>query len=58
MLRRLADRGAAVLMIAAEPAEVLALADRVIVMRAGRQAGELAADAVNEENLRRLLSPQ
>ena len=46
LMRRLTDNGAAILMVSSELAEALGLADRVIVMREGRVAGELArADA-------------
>jgi ribose transport system ATP-binding protein len=40
-LRSLADEGRAVLLISSELPEVLALADRIVVMREGRVTGEL-----------------
>ena len=43
MIRDLADAGAAVLLISSEMPEVLGLADRLLVMRAGRLVAELAA---------------
>ena len=42
LLFELAERGTAVLVISSDLPEVLALADRVIVMAQGRIAGELA----------------
>jgi ribose transport system ATP-binding protein len=48
-IRSLADQGKAVIVISSELPEVLALADRVLVMREGRTAGELdARDATAE----------
>ena len=48
-IRALADRGKAVLLISSELPELLALADRVLVMREGRIAGELAGDSLSAE---------
>ncbi len=46
LIRRLTAGGAAILMISSELPEALGMADRVVVMRAGRSVGELAhADA-------------
>jgi ribose transport system ATP-binding protein len=46
LIRRLASDGVAIVLISSELPEVLALADRVLVMRQGRIAGEFArADA-------------
>jgi len=50
-IRSLADLGKAVLLISSELPELLALADRVLVMRAGRVAGELAGDAFTAERV-------
>ncbi len=51
-LRALADRGKAVLMISSELPEVLALADRVLVLRSGRLSAAFdAADATPERVL-------
>jgi ribose transport system ATP-binding protein len=48
-IRGLADQGKTVIVISSELPEVLALADRVLVMREGRAAGELdARDATAE----------
>lgn len=55
LLRDVAARGAAVLLISSELPELLALADRLYVMREGRPAGELPrAEATQEALLRRM----
>ena len=54
-LRAMRDAGGAVLVVSSELDEVLALADRVIVMNAGRVAGELPIDACTEQALGRLM---
>jgi ABC-type uncharacterized transport system ATPase subunit len=54
-LRAMRDAGGAVLVVSSELDEVLALADRVIVMNAGRIAGELPIDACTEGALGRLM---
>jgi ABC-type sugar transport system ATPase subunit len=49
IIRRQADAGLAVLVVSSDLPEVLALADRVLVMREGRLQGEIAgADATEE----------
>jgi rhamnose transport system ATP-binding protein len=48
LLVRLAATGTAVLVVSSELEEVLGLADRVLVMRAGRIVAELAGDAATE----------
>ncbi len=50
-IRSLADLGQGVLLISSELPELLALADRVLVMRAGRIAGELTGDAMTAERV-------
>mgnify|MGYP000376666289 CR=1 FL=1 len=54
-LRALRDAGGAVLVVSSELDEILALADRVIVMNAGRIAGELPIAACSESALGRLM---
>ena len=49
MIRRQAARGLAVLVVSSDLPEVLALADRIVVMREGRVQGELAGAAATEE---------
>jgi ABC-type sugar transport system ATPase subunit len=51
IMRELADKGLAVLMISSETPEVIGLADRVVVMREGVITGELRGDQVNEERI-------
>ncbi len=54
-LRAMRDAGGAVLVVSSELDEVLALADRVIVMNAGRIAGELPIAECTESALGRLM---
>jgi ribose transport system ATP-binding protein len=49
LIRDLADEGRAVIVISSEMAEVIGLADRVLVMRRGRRMGVLEGDAITEE---------
>jgi len=51
VMERLAGAGAAVLFVSSELPEVLALADRVLVMRDGGIAGELARGEADEESI-------
>ena len=53
-VRRLADEGTGVIVISSELPELIGLADRVLVMRQGRVAGEVAGDRLTEENIVRL----
>jgi ribose transport system ATP-binding protein len=53
-IRGLADAGKAILLISSELPELLALADRALVMRAGRLVGELAGDALSAEGVMKL----
>jgi len=48
---RLAAQGRAILLVSSELPEVLALSDRVLVMRAGRIAGELSRAALSPERI-------
>jgi ABC-type uncharacterized transport system ATPase subunit len=54
-LRAMRDAGSAVLVVSSELDEILALADRVVVMNAGRVAGELPIDRCSEGTLGRLM---
>jgi len=54
-LRAMRDAGGAVLVVSSELDEILALADRVLVMNAGRVAGELPIAECNEQTLGRLM---
>jgi ABC-type sugar transport system ATPase subunit len=54
IMRALADRGLAVLMISSELTEVVGMADRVIVMREGGITGELQGANISEESIMHL----
>lgn len=53
-IRKLAAEGRAIVVISSEMQEVIGLADRVLVMRRGRIAGELAGDNLTEDAIVRL----
>jgi simple sugar transport system ATP-binding protein len=57
-LRALRDAGCAVLLVSSELDEILALADRVVVMNCGRITGELAIDDCDEKRLGLLMAAQ
>ena len=48
LMRNLAKEGVAVLMVSSELTEVIGMADRILVMRDGRLAGELPGGASEE----------
>jgi general nucleoside transport system ATP-binding protein len=50
------DAGAGVLLVSSELDEVMALADRVVVMYRGRVAGELEGDRLTRENIGSLMA--
>jgi len=54
LVHRLAGQGLAVLFVSSEMEEILALADRALVMHEGRLAGGLARAELTEENVIRL----
>ena len=54
IIRALAERGVAILLISSELAELVGLADRVTVMREGRMTGTLEGDSIREETIMRL----
>jgi ABC-type sugar transport system ATPase subunit len=54
LINELAAQGKAVLLISSELPEVLGMADRILVMRAGRVAGEVAAAGATQEQVFRL----
>ena len=56
LLFDLAGRGAAVVVISSDLPEVLAVADRVLVMREGRLVGELPGPTATEQDIVRLAS--
>ena len=51
IIRSLAARGVAILMISSELPEVLALSDRIAVMRAGTIAGVLARNEATQQSI-------
>ncbi|MFN3861851.1 MAG: ABC transporter ATP-binding protein [Roseateles sp.] len=57
-LRALRDAGCAVLLVSSELDEILALADRVVVMNCGRITGELAIEDCDEKRLGLLMAAQ
>jgi ABC-type sugar transport system ATPase subunit len=54
ILRELAGRGLALLVVSSDLPEVLTLADRIVVMADGRTVGELDGDTADEEAVLRL----
>ncbi len=50
-INRLATAGTAIVMVSSELPEVLAMSDRILVMREGRQAGIFDAKATNQERI-------
>ena len=54
LLRALADKGVALLVVSSDLPEVLALADRIVVMAEGRTVGELPGEGASEEQVLRL----
>jgi general nucleoside transport system ATP-binding protein len=54
-LRAMRDAGGTVLLVSSELDEVLALADRVLVMDRGRIVGELPIERCSEAELGRLM---
>ena len=54
IVRRVAAEGAACLVVSSDLPEVLALADRILVMREGRLQGEIAAAEATEERVMHL----
>jgi rhamnose transport system ATP-binding protein len=51
IIRKLASEGVAIIVISSDLPEVLALADRVLVMREGRQAGLLDIAEASQERV-------
>jgi ribose transport system ATP-binding protein len=54
MIRRQAEAGLAVLVVSSDLPEMLALADRVLVMREGTLQGEISGEAATEEAVMQL----
>lgn len=51
LLRELADQGMAIIMISSELPEVLAISNRILVMRRGRISGELSGDDATQNSI-------
>ncbi len=56
LLRDLASSGKAILLVSSEMPELLALSDRIVVLREGAQVGELAGDDANENGVMSLMA--
>lgn len=56
LLRDLAAKGVAILLISSELPEVLSVSDRIIVLREGRQVGELSAQGATEEKAMQMMA--
>jgi ABC-type sugar transport system ATPase subunit len=54
MIRRQASRGLAVLVVSSDLPEVLAIADRIVVMKEGEIQGELAGAEATEQSVMHL----
>lgn len=54
LINQLADRGTAILLISSEIPEVLALANRILVMKEGKVVGELEGDRATSEKIMQL----
>jgi ABC-type sugar transport system ATPase subunit len=57
LMRELAREGLAILVISSDLPEVLTIPDRILVVRAGRLAGEISFDDASEERIMSLASP-
>ncbi|HET7718043.1 MAG TPA: sugar ABC transporter ATP-binding protein [Bauldia sp.] len=53
-LRRLAEAGAAILAVSSDLLELLAISDRIVIMREGRVVGTVGGRAATEEEIMRL----
>jgi ABC-type sugar transport system ATPase subunit len=51
LIRELADKGAAILMISSELPELLRMSDRILVMHEGEMAGEMSRTDASEERV-------
>ena len=56
LLDRLAQAGCAIMLISSELPEVISLSTRIIIMRDGRIAGEIARCDADQESVLRLMS--
>ena len=58
LVRELAAKGLATLMISSDMAEVLSISDRIVVMREGRIAGEMTGGEATQEKVLNLALPK
>src|SRR2546422_880418 len=58
LIRQLAQRGMATLLISSELPEVLSMSDRILVMRGGKISGELSRAEATQEKVLALALPQ
>ncbi|AHM75233.1 sugar ABC transporter ATP-binding protein [Yersinia hibernica] len=56
LLRDMAAKGVAIILISSDLPEILAVSDRILTMRAGQLTGELSAYEANEENVMQLMT--
>lgn len=56
LLRDMAAKGVAIILISSDLPEILAVSDRILTLRAGQLTGELSAHEANEENLMQLMT--
>lgn len=54
LLRRVAEKGVGIIMISSDLPEVLAVSDRIIVLKEGRISGELSRDEADQERVMEL----
>jgi len=50
-IRGLAESGMCIILISSDLPELVALSDRIVVLRNGRLVGEMRADDINEQNV-------
>lgn len=51
IIEKLAQQGISIIVISSELKEIIAIADRIIVLAAGVKSGELSGDEINEQSL-------
>ncbi|MEG1287416.1 MAG: sugar ABC transporter ATP-binding protein [Clostridium sp.] len=56
LMKELAERGVAIIMISSELPEILGMSDRVLVMHEGEKTGELSIEEANQEKIMQLAS--
>jgi ABC-type sugar transport system ATPase subunit len=56
LIDQLAREGTAILLVSSELPEVLNLSTRIVVLREGRQMGELSRSEASQESLMRLMA--